>query len=69
SLKETNWNQVTAPIAIKLSARSRYREDLQEIVLINHSTVEFKNEQSTLSSGQSLVVYHGEACLGGGVIE
>ncbi len=68
-LREINWNQDDIKIGVKLSARSRYREDLQEIILVDKNTVEFTHPQSTLSSGQSLVIYDGDICLGGGVIE
>ncbi|MFA6601701.1 MAG: tRNA 2-thiouridine(34) synthase MnmA [Candidatus Paceibacterota bacterium] len=56
-----------------LQARSRYREPLQNIkiaeVKIGQITLEFQNLQESLTPGQSLVIYDGEACLGGGVIE
>ena len=67
-LKNINWNQGTAPISKHLKARSRYREELQDIELISKDEIEFKNEQYTISSGQSLVIYDGELCLGGGSI-
>lgn len=68
-LKNPNWNQNKPPINTSLKARSRYRAELQNIKLLDNSTVEFENSQDTLSSGQSLVVYDGNVCLGGGVIE
>lgn len=67
-LKNINWNQDTAPISKDLKARSRYREELQDIKVISEDEIEFKNEQYTISSGQSLVIYDGELCLGGGSI-
>lgn len=55
-----------------LSARCRYRAPLSKVrivsVNISEVTFEFQRPQDTLSSGQSLVVYDGEECLGGGVI-
>ncbi len=68
-LKDINWNQDNEQIGKVLQARSRYRADLQEIKFIDKATIEFKNLQDTLSSGQSLVFYDGEVCLGGGIIE
>ncbi len=68
SLQEVNWNQGGAPIGKQLQARSRYREQLQNITLIDEKTVDFADPQNTISSGQSLVVYDGDICLGGGVI-
>jgi len=55
-----------------LLARCRYRAPLSKVrivsVNISEVTFEFQRPQDTLSSGQSLVVYDGEECLGGGVI-
>lgn len=65
TLIDTNWNQGSIPIGKKLMARSRYREELQEIQMLDEKTVEFIKPQFTLSAGQSLVVYDGEVCLGG----
>lgn len=65
-LKEVNWIN-SIPVGKKLHARSRYREQLQEIT-VNGDTVEFVIPQYTLSSGQSLVIYDGKECLGGGII-
>jgi tRNA-uridine 2-sulfurtransferase len=67
-LRGTNWNQGSIPIGKKLSARSRYREQLQDVIMANENNVEFLIPQDTLSSGQSLVIYDGEVCLGGGII-
>ncbi len=69
SLREINWNQGKIPKGNNLYVRSRYREPLQKIVKINEKFVNFENPQSTLSPGQSLVVYDGDICLGGGIIE
>lgn len=69
SLREVNWNQGSVPVGKVLQARARYREKLQEIKVIDEKTVEFAEPQDTLSSGQSLVVYDGEVCLGGGIID
>lgn len=68
-LKGMNWNQGSVPVSKILLARSRYREELQGVKFINENTVEFESPQSTLSVGQSLVVYDGEVCLGGGTID
>lgn len=67
-LKNINWNSGEELIDKKLMARSRYREKLQEISFKNSDTVIFANPQYTISSGQSLVFYDGEICLGGGII-
>jgi len=61
------------------SGRARYRQPLEPLVFtsIKEGTidgnggtaeVEFSKPQNALTPGQSLVVYDGEVCLGGGVI-
>lgn len=66
-LEKVNWISAV-PFDKKLTARSRYREALQEVTINNENFVIFTNPQFTLSSGQSLVVYDGDNCLGGGII-
>ncbi len=69
SLRNINWIQGVEPsIGEKFQARSRYREKLQNITFVSKDTVEFENPQSTLTSGQSLVIYKGTECCGGGII-
>ncbi|MEK7213912.1 MAG: tRNA 2-thiouridine(34) synthase MnmA [Patescibacteria group bacterium] len=67
-LKDINWNQSFLPMNKKLKARSRYREELQKIKMVDEKTVEFEKPQYTISPGQSLVIYDGDICLGGGII-
>ena len=54
-------------------ARSRYRQELQSVKIsgasISEVAIEFEKPQDTLTPGQSLVIYDGEECLGGGVIQ
>ncbi|HEY9584458.1 MAG TPA: tRNA 2-thiouridine(34) synthase MnmA [Candidatus Paceibacterota bacterium] len=58
-----------------LSARVRYRQQLQEVRIWNlefgikdkNIKIEFKEPQ-IVAAGQSLVLYKGEECLGGGII-
>lgn len=56
-----------------LQARSRYRQELSDIRIVSANisevTLEFAKSQDILSAGQSLVIYDGERCVGGGVIE
>lgn len=68
-LEKVNWISGSAPEPKSvLMARSRYREKLQKITVIDSSTVEFSQPQMTISQGQSLVIYDGAVCLGGGII-
>jgi tRNA-specific 2-thiouridylase len=59
-------------IQYSLQARSRYRQPLQNIRLVSadaaEAVLEFEKPQDTLTAGQSLVIYDGEECLGGGII-
>ncbi len=80
-LEKTNWMSGTPVVGKKYSGRARYRQPLESLVFtsINEketmpagrqgtATIEFDKPQNALTGGQSLVVYEGEICLGGGVI-
>ena len=67
-LENLNWINRKAPEPGKtLLARSRYRQGLEKI-RIDNNIVTFLKPQSTISPGQSLVIYDGKVCLGGGII-
>ncbi len=68
-LRDINWNTGVSQIGKSFKARSRYRAELQEIKFLDDNTVEFSKPQFTISPGQSLVIYDGEICLGGGIID
>jgi tRNA-specific 2-thiouridylase len=78
-----NWVSRTPKIGEPLLARSRYRETLCKIIVRSigdnldsaenfasnsTATLEFAGPQDTLTPGQSLVIYDGTECLGGGII-
>ncbi len=67
-LKNINWINKKPKFGISLEARSRYRQILDKIKVKDESTIEFERPQYTLSSGQSLVIYDGDICVGGGII-
>ncbi|MCL5782129.1 MAG: tRNA 2-thiouridine(34) synthase MnmA [Patescibacteria group bacterium] len=73
TISNTNWIGESAPEGEKLEARSRYREQLKSISIKERSLTDFEiryiDPVETPSSGQSLVVYDGEECLGGGIID
>lgn len=69
SLRDVNWNQGAVPLGKTIQARSRYREALQEVVVLSENLVQFTEPQFTISPGQSVVFYDGNVCLGGGIIE
>jgi len=71
-LEKENWISGEFPAAKKYRARARYRAPLQECTLEKTSAgtkAIFTESQRTLTPGQSLVVYDGEVCVGGGIIK
>ncbi|MCR4330657.1 MAG: tRNA 2-thiouridine(34) synthase MnmA [Patescibacteria group bacterium] len=69
ALKEVNWNE--APKKEKhFTAKTRYRQTAQKCKMLflgNETQVVFDVPQN-VAAGQSLVLYDGEQCLGGGII-
>lgn len=71
TIGQTVWNQ---PIEYgkKYTAMIRYNQDPQSCVVLrgqhNTGVVEFDEPQYSFSPGQSVVVYDGDLCLGGGII-
>ena len=71
-LEKENWTSGEFPAAKKCQARARYRAPLQECMLEKTpggTKAVFTESQQTLTPGQSLVVYDGEVCIGGGIIK
>ncbi|MFA5934284.1 MAG: tRNA 2-thiouridine(34) synthase MnmA [Candidatus Paceibacterota bacterium] len=79
-IKNINWTLDEEPdFSKKYSARIRYRQPLEECKIVKSlkSKVEsgeeieinFIKPQKAITAGQSIVIYDGEACLGGGIIE
>jgi len=65
-LTSVNWNSEEIPSNIQ--ARVRYRQQKQDCHFDpNTGKITFKKTQ-VLASGQSVVLYSGEKCLGGGII-
>jgi tRNA-specific 2-thiouridylase len=72
SLKDTNWIS-GVPIKDKTyQARIRYRGTLHDvkikIIKADRAEISFLNEREIVASGQSIVVYDGEICVGGGIV-
>lgn len=69
NLSECNWIGTVRPEASMV--RFRYRQTLMpvEILRFDHTTSVLIEEPHHVPIGQSLVVYQGARCLGGGVIE
>ncbi len=72
-IESANWISGKLPEAgRKYLARSRYRQPLEECQVAQGKSgeiiVNFSKPQETLAPGQSIVIYDGEECLGGGII-
>lgn len=73
-IKDINWISGEIPdINKEYKARIRYRQELQKckikpIERQNFLVIKFEKNQDTATSGQSLVIYDDEKCLGGGII-
>ena len=77
-IRAANWIGEAPEAGKRYAARVRYRQPLQEVQEIVHIIeggedsswrVHFLNHQKTIAPGQSVVVYDGEECIGGGIIE
>jgi tRNA-uridine 2-sulfurtransferase len=72
-IKKINWTLGGEPdFSKKYSARIRYRQPLEECKIIkisNNFEIYFTNPQKAITSGQSIVIYDNEVCLGGGIIK
>jgi tRNA U34 2-thiouridine synthase MnmA/TrmU len=67
TLKETNWINGEPSKSKKYSARIRYRQTKVPCQVLGGRVV-FEKSDLDISPGQSLVLYDGEICLGGGII-
>jgi tRNA-specific 2-thiouridylase len=70
---QLSWVSGTAPKAgSKLTAKVRYRQADQDCnvreISENELVLEFEQAQRAVTAGQSVVLYAGENCLGGGII-
>jgi tRNA-specific 2-thiouridylase len=68
-----HWVLETPPkVGDKLMAQVRYRQQKQACTVVEANNekvvVEFEKEQRAVTLGQSLVLYEGDYCLGGGFI-
>jgi tRNA-specific 2-thiouridylase len=65
-IQDINWIRKTE-LGKKYAARIRYQQELQSCTVEEHKVI-FEEPQNTASSGQSVVVYDGDLCVGGGII-
>ncbi|CAN5337285.1 tRNA 2-thiouridine(34) synthase MnmA [soil metagenome] len=72
SAAQASWVAGTAPVQTDLSAKTRYRQ--ADVSCSFHGddkerfSLSFSQHQWAATPGQSAVVYHGDICLGGGII-
>lgn len=74
-LKDTAWNVPNGPTDLlpDLTAQIRYRQPPFSVTISTEpdgtATVTLKSSQAYIQAGQSLVLYQGDTCLGGGIID
>lgn len=71
TLEQEHWVSGKLPEKTDYSARIRYRQEKQVCTLSKENgllTIAFKTPQKGTSTGQSLVLYDRDICLGGGII-
>lgn len=71
---QLSWVSGSAPAAgRKLTAKVRYRQQDQactvQAISEDQMSLEFERPQRAVTAGQSVVLYDGENCLGGGIID
>jgi tRNA-specific 2-thiouridylase len=66
-LEKTNWTTKLTQGEL-LQARARYRAPLATVEVIDETSMRVIEGIITLAKGQSLVLYNGTRCIGGGII-
>ncbi|MCX6756760.1 MAG: tRNA 2-thiouridine(34) synthase MnmA [Candidatus Nomurabacteria bacterium] len=66
-IEKINWTKEIKKGEI-YEARARYRAPLSKVEIINEKELKIIEGGLTATSGQSLVLYDGELCIGGGII-
>ncbi|MGB8816167.1 MAG: tRNA 2-thiouridine(34) synthase MnmA [Minisyncoccia bacterium] len=72
-IEKVSWTGGVDPdLSKRYFARIRYRQTLLPCKIkksVGSVVISFEESQKAVSSGQSLVIYDGEVCLGGGIIK
>ncbi|MGB5562113.1 MAG: tRNA 2-thiouridine(34) synthase MnmA [Sedimenticolaceae bacterium] len=70
--RQLHWVSGSPPPACRYMARCRHRQPLQPCTITQEGDrleVQFDQPQRALTPGQSIVLYDGDVCLGGGIID
>lgn len=67
ALDQTNWTQEVKQGEV-YEARARYRAPLAKVEVVDATHMKVVEGEITKASGQSLVLYDEERCIGGGII-
>ncbi len=71
-LKDIHFIVEEPKLPFKTTVRIRYRQEKQNCELSKNEKeycIKFEKPQAGIAVGQSAVLYHGEVCLGGGIID
>ena len=71
-IEQLTWIDSPAKIGVRYGVKTRYRQPDQGAMITeitgDTATVTFDDPQRAVTPGQSLVIYDGNVCLGGGII-
>jgi tRNA-specific 2-thiouridylase len=71
-LTSVNWTITEPDLTKSYEARSRYRQQKQTCRISKGNSgqysVSFDQPQTALTPGQSIVIYSGSKCIGGGIL-
>ena len=71
-IEQLTWIDEAAKAGKEYGVKTRYRQPDQKAVLtemtVDGAIVSFSEEQRAVTPGQSLVIYEGDRCIGGGII-
>ncbi len=71
--KQLSWVAGAAPVESRVSVKTRYRQaDVgahYQLLLADQMKLTFSDPQWAITPGQSAVLYQGDICLGGGIID
>ena len=71
-IEQLTWINEASEVGKEYGVKTRYRQPDQKAVLTemtdDGAIVSFADEQRAVTPGQSLVIYDGERCIGGGII-